>query len=427
MDQFRKIWAVIVAIPVIYLMVLILTGAGVLFPSEKKIPGIEEAGLSLSELRIPEDAKVIGIGEATHGNREFQILKRQVLEKVVKEGNGRSIAFEISAGEAAMLNDAIHDTESDLVELLGKQSYPLYDTEEIAELLRWMREYDQSVSFWESLMFYGVDMQGAFTTIAYLQDVCGKEEEYFTEEEREKLLSMDTDDDASYSGERDFFADMGKRLGEKEDLRSRQLAILCNAVVQGLEAPRFEEQPSEYASYRDRCMAENLKRYSELEESRGYSQILITAHNGHVMKGASADDNREDHLTMGENINRLFEGSYFCIGSDFYRGSVNIHTAGTYDEEYERADHEYCSNDPLAYQAQYFEDGQYCLDFSGIGDTESELYRTVHSSVFTGLVGEGYNVLIDIGKSYRIKCIPAERYDAVVYYYELTPIDPIHY
>ncbi len=426
MKRYKLICCTLAAVSLLYLAALITVSSGILFSPEKKMEGIEEAGLSFSELKIPEDARVIAVGEATHGNREFQILKREVLEKLYNEGNGRAIAFEMSAGEAAMINDAIHESSSDLVELLEKQSYPIYDTEEMAELLSFMRQANSSLPYESSLMFYGVDMQGAFTSVEYMQDVCEREAGIFTAEEKENLLSIDTEDTDSYPGNRDLFEKMSERLS-KGDRRSRELAILCDVVLEAADAPVYDEQPKEYAKHRDRCMAENLKKYSELEENRGYTQIIITAHNGHVMKGAAADYADEEQLTMGENINRIFEGRYFCIGSEFYRGVVNIHTAGTYDDEYERADHEYCSDDPLAYQARYFEGGRYCLDFTKLKDTESRVYRTAHDKIFNGLVGEGYNALIDISKNYRISCVPAERYDAVVYYYEVSPIDPIHY
>ena len=100
-------------------------------------------------------------------------------------------------------------------------------------------------------------------------------------------------------------------------------------------------------------MAENLMAYYNIEKSRGYSQILITAHNGHVMK---YDTSKIDDVNMGVKINELFEGSYYCVGTEFYNTCVNVHTAGTYDDEYERANHDYCSDDLLAYQAQYFDD-----------------------------------------------------------------------
>ena len=427
MTTFKKVWAGMTALIIAYFAVLLVLRSGILFGAEKKIDGIEEAGVSFEELKIPADVRVVGIGEATHGNSEFQTLKKLVFQKLVSEGNGRAIAFEISAGEAEMLNDAVHNEDSDILGLLGKQSYPLYDTEEIADLLNWMREYNKNVSYEESLMFYGVDMQGGYTSVEYMQSLCESDTDIFTQEEKAELLSIDTDNRETYSAKKDFFVNMEKRLSTADDVFSRRMAALADVIVQYIEAPDFETDPAEYSSYRDRCMAENLKRFSELEESRGYTQILITAHNGHVMKGSSAAYDDENLLTMGENINRLFEERYFCIGSEFYNTCVNIHTAGTYDEEYERADHEYCSDDPLAYQAKFFDDGWYCLDFTKLNDTDSAVYKTVHSLVFTGLVGEGYNVLSDISKSYRMKIVPADRYDAVVYYYEVNPIDPIHY
>ena len=427
MNTFKKIWAGMAAVVIAYFAVLIVLRSGILFGAEKKIAGIEDAGVSFEEFKIPADVRVVGIGEATHGNREFQTLKKLVLQKIVNDGNGKAIAFEISAGEAAMLNDAIHNEDSDIIELLGKQSYPLYDTEEIADLLYWMREYNKNVSYEDSLMFYGVDMQGAFTSIDFMQGLCENDPDVFTQEEKDKLLSIDTENSETYKGEKDFFSKMEKRLSSEDDFGSRQLAVLAQVIVQNIDAPVYDTDPAAYGNYRDNCMAGNLKSFSELEESRGYMQILITAHNGHVMKGSSAAYDDESMLTMGENINRLFDGRYFCIGSEFYNTCVNIHTAGTYDEEYERADHEYCSDDPLAYQAKYFDGGWYCLDYTKLNDTKSAVYKTVHSAVFTGLVGEGYNVLSDIAKSYRIKIVPADRYDAMVYYYEVTPIDPVHY
>ena len=101
------------AFVIAYLAVLVILRSGILFSAEKKIAGIENAGTSFEEFTIPADVRVVGIGEATHGNSEFQTLKKLVLQKVVDNGNGRAIAFEIAAGEAAMLNDAIHNEDSE--------------------------------------------------------------------------------------------------------------------------------------------------------------------------------------------------------------------------------------------------------------------------------------------------------------------------
>ena len=220
---------------------------------------------------------------------------------------------------------------------------------------------------------------------------------------------------------------MQERLSGREDLKSRKLLVLVTSVLQTIDAPLYDDDPREYSYYRDRCMAENLKRYSEIEDGRGFSQVVITAHNGHVVRGGSTVLPSEGAETMGDQIDRLFDGSYYCIGTEFYEGYVNIHTAGTYDDRYHRADHYFCSDDPLAYQAKFFEDGTYCLDFSSITDENNKVYNLIHGYIFNGVAGEGYSPAFDIGKQHRMKVIPADRYDAVCYYYEVTPIRPIHY
>ena len=427
MRQYQITVRICIAATVAFICVLVFLYSSSAFSPEKRIDGIEDAAQSFSEFVIPNDVRVVGIGEATHGNREFQLAKKHVFEKVVSEGNGRAICFEMAAGDAAMLNDAVHDISTDLTDAIGKQSYPLYDTPEIVSLLEWMRDYNRGVPYEDSLMIYGVDMQGAQTAIHYMQGLCGAGDARFTEAERNKILSMDAEGKADYEGERGFFEALHKRLSESDDIESRRLSVVAGSVIQNIDSPDYYEEPQKYTHYRDLCMGENLKAYSEIEETRGYSQVVVTAHNGHVMKGGASALPGENAETMGDQINRLFEGSYFCIGTEFYEGYVNIHTFGTYDEAYHRADHFYCSDDPLAYQAKFFDGGTYCLDFSGITEENGEVYNTIHSYIFNGIVGEGYTSADELAKNHKIKVVPTERYDAVIYYYKVTPISPIHY
>ena len=81
----------------------------------------------------------------------------------------------------------------------------------------------------------------------------------------------------------------------------------------------------------------------------------------------------------------------------------------------------------ISYQAKYFDGGSYCLNFSEVDDTESEVYKRIHTNGFMGVVGEGYSDLAGMQKQDRVKMIQGDRFDAVIYYYDVTPIRVLSY
>ncbi len=289
----------------------------------------------------------------------------------------------------------------------------------MVELIEWMRNYNLSHDPNESVRFYGIDMQGGYRDLEYLADVAKRDPAFYEAADSEKLISLAADEEPDLTAEHDFFESLSQKLAGESDAEHRTAAVIAGTVLQWVDAPRYSEDPAGYGLYRDTCMAKNLMDYYNIELSRGYDQILVTAHNGHVAKGPDT--------AMGSCINELFEGSYYCIGTDFYNTVVNVHTAGTYDENYQRADHEYCSDSPMAYQAQFFKNGRYCLDLKSITDPGNKIYKLIHKPNFTGLTGEGYNPMWEIYKSYRARIVAVDHYDAMIYYYNTTPIRPIHY
>ena len=108
MKRFGKVWMLCELGILLYIGILLVLRSGIVASPARRIQGIENEGISFEELRIPEGTEVIGIGEATHGNCEFQSIKLEMLKKLVESGKCRSIAFEITAGEGAEINDAIH-------------------------------------------------------------------------------------------------------------------------------------------------------------------------------------------------------------------------------------------------------------------------------------------------------------------------------
>lgn len=76
--------------------------------AKRRIDGIDEVACMIDELTIHENARVIGLGEATHGNAEFQELKLDVLKVLAEQYGADCFAMEMDYGEGVIINDYIH-------------------------------------------------------------------------------------------------------------------------------------------------------------------------------------------------------------------------------------------------------------------------------------------------------------------------------
>ncbi len=107
---------------------------------------------------VLKDVKVVGLGENTHGTREFFQLKHRLLEFLVKEMNFTAFAFEGGYGSCEPINNYVLFGKGDLTSVLTAQGYVVWDMEEFATMIEWMRNYNQSAPDDKKISFYGIDI-----------------------------------------------------------------------------------------------------------------------------------------------------------------------------------------------------------------------------------------------------------------------------
>lgn len=56
----------------------------------------------VEDLKIPEKTKIVALGEASHGNAEFQQLKLSVFQNLVENAGIRAFALEETTVDASM-------------------------------------------------------------------------------------------------------------------------------------------------------------------------------------------------------------------------------------------------------------------------------------------------------------------------------------
>lgn len=149
----------------------------------------EKYAVTVEDISIPEQAKIVALGEATHGNQEFQQLKLDVFKIMVEDNGVRAFSLEGDYGGCEAVNRYIHGGDGTVKDAVSAIGFTIYQTEEMENLISWMREYNKSATQGNDIRFYGFDMQRREYTYKYLLEAV--KDAGIDAKELEKLWNQD--------------------------------------------------------------------------------------------------------------------------------------------------------------------------------------------------------------------------------------------
>lgn len=140
-----------------------------------------EAGSGFADMqplkKIVGNARIVSLGEATHGSREFFQLKHRMLEFLASEMGFTIFSIEANMPEAYRLNDYVLNGNGDPAKLLKGMYFWTWDTQEVLEMIRWMREFNKSGK--GRVQFTGFDMQTPTVAMEIVNDFVAKHDAAF--------------------------------------------------------------------------------------------------------------------------------------------------------------------------------------------------------------------------------------------------------
>lgn len=135
-----------------------------------------EAGHGFADMeplkKVVGNARIVSLGEATHGSREFFQLKHRMLEFLATQMGFSIFSIEANMPEAYKLNDFVLKGEGDPATLIKGMYFWTWDTEEVLAMVRWMREFNKSGK--GRVEFTGFDMQMPNVALAIVKDFVAK-------------------------------------------------------------------------------------------------------------------------------------------------------------------------------------------------------------------------------------------------------------
>ena len=150
-----------------------------------------EAGNGFSDMqplkKIVGDSRIVALGEATHGTREFFQLKHRMLEFLATEMGFSIFSIEANMPEAYRLNEYVLEGKGDPAQLLKGMYFWTWDTEEVLAMIKWMREFNQSGK--GRLQFTGFDMQTPTVAAEIVKDFAAKYDPEYAPKIREAASS----------------------------------------------------------------------------------------------------------------------------------------------------------------------------------------------------------------------------------------------
>lgn len=369
----------------------------------------------VDNIKIPEKTKIVALGEASHGNVEFQQLKLSVFQNLVENAGIRAFALEGDYGGCEYVNRYIHGGEGTAEQAAAAIGSAIYRTDEMADLISYMRKYNETAKAGDDLRFYGFDMQNWSYNLQYLTEACKASGIDVTEL---KKLEDNDEADGGYDIEEQtrIIMEIKKELQESDAKDIKQADHLADTLLQNISLGKVIDSAVEGNALRDQRMAENVMWILSMEEQRGNACIFISGHNGHIERsGNYGTDNR----VMGNILSDELGEGYFAIGTDFYKTNCNLPKS-----DGKRITHTFYSYDPLAKAAKKAGYDMCWLDFSKVPEN-SKLKEQITDHVSMGSLGEGYSAFFMsiFPQSYRISQSPEKLYDGMIFVADAHPIE----
>lgn len=276
--------------------------------------------------------RVVGLGEATHGTREFFTLKHRLIEFLVIELGVRVVAMEASESAAVAVDDYVTHSRGDPGAALQGLGFWTWNTREVLGLLEWLRGHNADLPPDRRVRFVGIDAQLPGTAVraveGFLAEVAAPELPQFAAALEALPLNRVGDPALPPSTQRevedllDFLDREATTLVAASSpdryARVRRHAAHLVRSAQLVTAPRppADSQTTVYA-VRDRLMADAVTDAVEGASPAHGPAVAVWAHNGHVQ----CRDGSDTVPAMGAHLRRRFGPQYYALGLTSGSGS----------------------------------------------------------------------------------------------------------
>lgn len=244
--------------------------------------------------------EVVAMGEASHGASEFFVIKNEFFKKMAKDLGFKSFVIESTFANSYYLNKYCLTGEGNGNESLQMLDNFYWNTQELLDLINWIREFNKVKDERDKIWFIGMDINSRKQSVKIIESYIKKVESILNRDSSEQLSTNFLFSTKRTDKEIEEYLEQYK-LNEskyKEHSSAWEYEFFQQGLVNLLKYTRGN---------RDLLMSKNV---IWLKDLRG-GKVFIWAHNNHVSKGFGY---------LGYYLKERYKSDYYSIGFDFLKG-----------------------------------------------------------------------------------------------------------
>ena len=385
------------------------------------------------------DARVVLLGEATHGTSQFYEMRDQITRALIEKKGFSFVSIEGDWPDVARIDHYVRHFEYPASEWTAFSRFPtwMWRNREVRNFVDWLRYYNADFEQEERVAFYGLDLYSLYRSIGrvieYLQDV--DPETARIAKHRYGCLMPWQSDPAAYgqaalSGKyRSCEVAVAKMLNE---LRTREMAYTPRdgeRYFDAMQNARLVVNAEEYyrimyygsrASWnlRDGHMFATLE--SLLEYHGNHSKAIVWAHNSHVGNAGATEMAYRRETNIGELCRNRFGDKCYSIGFGTHTGTVAAASEWGGPMEVKKV----LPSLPQSYERLFYESecAKFMLPLRYA--RSSELRDKLLIPRLQRAIGVIYRPETERGSHYFECCLPRQ-FDEVIWFNESSAVSPI--
>jgi erythromycin esterase-like protein len=309
------------------------------------------------------DARIVLLGEASHGTHEFYRERARITRRLIEEKGFRAVAVEADWPDAYRVNRwvrAVGADQSAEEALRAFERFPrwMWRNRDVLEFIDWLRSHNESQGVDQRTGFYGLDLYSLFASMDEVVRFLERVDPEAASRARYRYSCFDAfgEDTQAYGYAAEFgltqscedqaveqLLELQRRAAE---LAQRDGQIPDDEIFYAEQNARLVRNAEEYYrtmfrgrvsswNLRDRHMAETLEALiRHFDRNGGHSRIVVWEHNSHIGDARATSMGDSGEWNVGQLVRERFGHEAVLVGFTTYSGTVTA--ASDWDAPAER-------------------------------------------------------------------------------------------